>query len=970
MKNLLLASVLFILQAVPIFAQNQSLSDNWVATDGIGRTLPTHKDVGDLRPNRVVGIFYYIWQGYHGDKVYDITKVLKGQGSYGPVNQFHFWGEPEYGYFRSTDPWVIRRDLQMFSNAKVDFIFFDVTNAVTYLETVNKLCEISRQMRAEGIQTPQIAFMTNSSSGTVMNNLYNDFYSKNSYSDLWFKWQGKPLIFGNFNDPALNQTTRNFFTIKYSWAVTDQSKPNSWQWLDWTPQDYGWSTDRNVPEQMTVTTAFHPENPHGQSFKNGKQPPVNSDYKTEFTGQGRYAQEQWDYAIKVDAPLIMVTQWNEWIAQRFIWNKGDGQYAGRPIKNGDTHFVDVLNEEFNRDMAPMKDGHTDNMYYQLVSNIRKYKGMAKPQEATTPATMAIDGDFAAWKNVLPVQWDPTNDVMHRNHPGYDPSSNLVNTTGRNDIVESRASYDSENIYFYTKTVNKITAHTDAGWMLLLINSDKNKSTGWNGYDYIINYGVNSTTQTTVKKWNGSAWSGAETTDFRVVNNELEVKVARSQVGLTGVNEFYYKWVDNPLQLNDMNGIFVNGDAAPDRRYDYVFNSMGVVSQTPFTGTPLMIPGTIETEDFDKGGQGVSYFDTDGANNGGAFRPNEGVDIQICQEGGFNTGWTFDGEWMEYTVNVATTGNYTVSFRVATPNDNCKFHLEFDGEDKTGAITVNNTGGYQTWTSVEKQVTLKAGTHIMRYYVDAASGGVNMNKFVFTSAGAPLLGTGTGLTGNYFNGMNFETKELTRVDETINFNWEASSPDAAINNDDFSVRWTGAIEPLYSENYTFYINSDNGRRLWINDQLIIDKWLGDWGTEYSGQISLQAGQQYTFKMEYFEEVGGANAKLEWESASQPRQVIAKTQLYPNSLVTASENSFLESGIRIYPNPVAGDYFTIDLSHLNESATASLYDATGNLIYSQQLEGENPKIPAPEKQGIYLLNLRGNNFNYATKLVISK
>ena len=392
-------------------------------------------------------------------------------------------------------------------------------------------------------------------------------------------------------------------------------------------------------------------------------------------------------------------------------------------------------------------------------------------------------------------------------------------------------------------------------------------------------------------------------------------------------------------------------------------------QKPFKENPAVIPGTIETEDFDKGGQNISYFDTDATNNGGAYRPNEGVDIQICQEGGFNTGWTFDGEWMEYTVNVATTGNYKVNFRVATPNNNCQFHLEFDGEDKTGAITVNNTGGYQTWASVEKQVALKAGTHIMRYYVDAASGGVNMNKFVFTSAGAPLLGTGTGLTGNYFNGMNFETNVLTRVDETIDFNWEVSSPDAAINNDNFSVRWTGAIEPLYSENYTFYINSDNGRRLWINDQLIIDKWVGDWGTEYSGQITLEAGQQYTFKMEYFEEVGGANAKLEWESTSQPRQVIAITQLYPNSLVTASENSFLESGISIYPNPVAGEYFTINLSHLKEEATANLYDAKGNLIYSQLLEKANPTIPAPEKQGIYLLTLRSNNHNYATKVIIS-
>ena len=309
--------------------------------------------------------------------------------------------------------------------------------------------------------------------------------------------------------------------------------------------------------------------------------------------------------------------------------------------------------------------------------------------------------------------------------------------------------------------------------------------------------------------------------------------------------------------------------------------------------------------------------------------------------------------------------------MATPNDNCKFHLEFDGKDKTGAITVNSTGGYQTWTSVEKQVTLTAGTHIMRYYVDAASGGVNMNKFVFTSAGAPLLGTGTGLTGNYFNGINFETNVLTRVDETINFNWEASSPDEAINNDNFSVRWTGAIEPLYSENYTFYINSDNGRRLWINNQLIIDKWLGDWGTEYSGQITLQAGQQYTFKMEYFEEAGGANAKLEWESASQPRQVIAITQLYPNSLVTASENSLLESGINIYPNPTQNLLAVV----FPKSATISkieLIDVHGSVLL-EQLINNNDAINlnvSKVNNGMYLLKIYSNNQVEVKKICVQK
>lgn len=86
----------------------------------------------------------------------------------------------------------------------------------------------------------------------------------------------------------------------------------------------------------------------------------------------------------------------------------------------------------------------------------------------------------------------------------------------------------------------------------------------------------------------------------------------------------------------------------------------------------------------------------------------------------------------------------------------------------------------------------------------------------------------------------------------------------VNADNFSVRWAGKSDATLSDNYTFYVNSDNGRKLWINNQLIIDKWIDDYGVEYSGTISLTANQLYDIKLEYFESYGGANCKLEWFS----------------------------------------------------------------------------------------------------------
>ena len=356
---------------------------HWVATDALGRKVATYEEAGPKRKGKVVGVFYYIWLGYHTPGVYDLTCIVAENPDnphWGPIGHFHFWGESEMGYYRSEDPWVIRRYLQMLSNADVDFIFFDVTNAVTYLETVIVLCEISLQMRREGIPTPEITFLSNTNSGLIMNQLFDQFYSKGLYKELWFYWDGKPLIMGNFNDPDLLETVKDFFTIRYSWAWTSTSnEPDHWQWLDQYPQRWGWSEDPSIPEQITVSVAHHPENPLGTSYHNGKQPPVDLFYHTKYTGQGLQFAEQWKRALEVDPEVIMVTQWNEWIAQRFIWDKGHGTYGGRPIKNGDSFFVDALSQEFNRDIAPMKGGHTDNYYYQLVTNIRKFKGMEPPQ---------------------------------------------------------------------------------------------------------------------------------------------------------------------------------------------------------------------------------------------------------------------------------------------------------------------------------------------------------------------------------------------------------------------------------------------------------------------------------------------------------------------------------------------------------------------------------------------------------------
>ncbi|MBN1997233.1 family 43 glycosylhydrolase [candidate division KSB1 bacterium] len=149
--------------------------------------------------------------------------------------------------------------------------------------------------------------------------------------------------------------------------------------------------------------------------------------------------------------------------------------------------------------------------------------------------------------------------------------------------------------------------------------------------------------------------------------------------------------------------------------------------TPYGGRPREIPGTIEAEDYDSGGQAFAYSDSDTTNNGGAYRLGEGVDIETCSAGGFNVGWTNAGEWLEYTIHVKNTGDYDVIVHVASPEGG-SIHLSLDGEDITGSMTIPATGGWQNWQTISKtKVPFKAGKHILQLYEE--TGGFNIDKIV-------------------------------------------------------------------------------------------------------------------------------------------------------------------------------------------------------------------------------------------------
>lgn len=149
-----------------------------------------------------------------------------------------------------------------------------------------------------------------------------------------------------------------------------------------------------------------------------------------------------------------------------------------------------------------------------------------------------------------------------------------------------------------------------------------------------------------------------------------------------------------------------------------------------------------------------------------------------------------------------------------------------------------------------------------------------------SDGDPLNhspGTGTGLTVRWFGGAAFDSLHSTTNNQTIDFDWGyGSGPPGG---DQFSAAWTGLVEPRHTETYTFVANSDNGIRVWIDDQLVIDRWW--WSRDHTGSIALEANRRYSIRVHYRETGGAANVKLEWLSASQSREVLPLSRLYPET-----------------------------------------------------------------------------------------
>ena len=574
-------------------------SDSWAATDALGRKVSEYKDAGDKKKDKFIAMFYWTWHQGNDDTTYQVKNISEIVRKYPEAMKdynhpawgdkrpgFFFWEQPLLGYYKTTDPWVLRKHAEMLADAGVDAVFFDCTNgSLTWEDSYEALMKTWDQAQKDGVNVPKIAFMLPFGpaphSLVSLRQLYKDVYKPGRYENLWFVWKGKPCIMAypdNLTDSPEDRAIRDFFTFRPGQPdiVDGPGRPDQWGWLETYPQHKFVERPDGGCEEMVVCVAqnandasgghccaFNAPGTYGRSYTQQR----GQDTREDAYLYGLNIQEQWDYALQCDPDLIFVTGWNEFIAGKHI-----GWHPARPYYP--FAFPDQFDWERSRDIEPVKAwGDKGDAYYiQLVDNIRRYKGVSESQAVSQPRSFRI-GRFDGWDGVSPDFRHYPGNTMHRNHKGH-ANMFYTNTTGRNDIVDAKVARDKDNLYFYVETADKLTPSTDRNWMMLFIDVDRDKATGWEGYDFVLNYEKPQDGKSVLSRHSGDGWNWerAAEADYAVDGNRMEIRIPRSLLGEFGKSlNIEFKWSDNMQEEGNIMDFYVNGDAAPGGRFNFVYD---------------------------------------------------------------------------------------------------------------------------------------------------------------------------------------------------------------------------------------------------------------------------------------------------------------------------------------------------------------------------------------------------------------
>ena len=610
-QSLLYAALLLTLLPLPARTQDVC-SDTWAATDALGRKVRSCDGAPARREGKQVVIFYSTWhQGHHSPDypAMNISEIVRAHPeamqdydhpAWGKKKPHSFyWEQPLFGYYQTTDRWVLRKHAELLAAAGVDAVFFDCTNGSrTFEDSYEALLETWAQARADGVPAPSVGFILNfnpvPTTLTALRQLWRDLYRDGRYADLWFRWKGKPCIMAYPDVLTSSEEDRQiaeFFTFRpcqvsyvlgpgfYQVPEGQEARPDrndQWGWLENYPQhgyvattlpdgrvryeetSVGVAQNTN-PEREGHCGAFNTKDAQGRHFsaRNGFDP------RPEGWLYGWNFEEQWERAYELDPEVVFVTGWNEWIAGQ--WLPKDG-WNGVPFS-----FVDQYNWLYSRDIEPNKGwGDKGDCYYlQLVDKVRKFKGMEAGESVSGPKTIRRWDD---WDDVRPHYGAWKGDIFPRNHPGLGDNF-YTDSTGRNDIVGAKVARDGAFLYFCAETADALSPPEGPHWMQLLVDVDRDRATGWNGYDFIVNRvgpkGGKAFLERNVQGiW---MWEEAAKVKLFVRDNRLWVRIPRAVLGIGPRVDIEFKWNDNMQREGDIMDFYVSGDTAPPGRFNYVYS---------------------------------------------------------------------------------------------------------------------------------------------------------------------------------------------------------------------------------------------------------------------------------------------------------------------------------------------------------------------------------------------------------------
>lgn len=394
---------------------------------------------------KLLGLFYFLWLGEHGrHRPYDVSRITKEDPDaghkpdsdvWGGVGTYHHWGEPLYGYYYSDDEWVVRKHMKLITQAGVDFLFFDTTNAVIYEHNAKLVMSVLDEYRQAGWNVPKVMFYTNTASGDTVQRIYEAIYRPGFCPDIWFCMDGKPVIIAKPEE--CSPETREFFSIKLAQWPNEPDKQGGWPWMDFTRPQRVFENLEGIPEVINVSVAQHPQLRFGDSVLYGEttncgrayHDGTNNPDPDAYKYCGNFI-EQFERALEADVPVTLVTGWNEWIA---------GRWPGSPERP--IMFVDCANYEYSRDIEMMRGGYGDNYYLKLCEYAARLKGTD-----TAELPVLRDGDAAAFPG-----WPDGN--RNRDAEGY--GQTYLNMSGRHSIRSITAEHDGKNVKITLTTADPV-----------------------------------------------------------------------------------------------------------------------------------------------------------------------------------------------------------------------------------------------------------------------------------------------------------------------------------------------------------------------------------------------------------------------------------------------------------------------------------------------------------------------------------